>query len=110
MGIFKENESFASKAAKIGAMVVGGLALAVLLGFLFGLVVKALWNWLMPELFGLKEISYWQAWGLVVLSHILIKPGYGGNGGGKSKEKKTVYKECLKDGSGKVDMELKVEP
>ena len=32
-----------------------------------------LWNWLMPEIFGLKELTYWQAWGLMILSCILFK-------------------------------------
>jgi hypothetical protein len=32
-----------------------------------------LWNWLMPDIFGLKEISYWQAWGLFLLSTLLFK-------------------------------------
>ena len=35
-----------------------------------------LWNWLMPDLFGLKEITYWQGWGLVLLSHLLFKTGH----------------------------------
>jgi len=45
---------------------------AVVAAFLFGFVVMGLWNWLMPELFGLKVIGYWQAWGLLVLSWILF--------------------------------------
>lgn len=48
---------------------VGGLGLA----FVFGLVVMALWNWLMPEIFGLSRITYWQAWGLFLLFSILFK-------------------------------------
>ncbi|MBN2444680.1 MAG: hypothetical protein JXJ04_25215 [Spirochaetales bacterium] len=40
---------------------------------LFGLVVMALWNWLMPEIFGLKQLNYLQAWGLLILSTILFK-------------------------------------
>jgi hypothetical protein len=56
-------------------LVVGGVVLAALAAFLFGLVVMLLWNWLMPELFGLKVLSYWQAWGLVLLAHILFKAG-----------------------------------
>jgi hypothetical protein len=54
---------------------VGGLALAAVLAFLFGLIVMALWNWLMPEIFGLRAITYWEAWGLVLLAHILFKLG-----------------------------------
>lgn len=46
-----------------------GIALLALLGW----VVMALWNWLMPEIFGLKRLGYWQAWGLLVLSWILFK-------------------------------------
>src|SRR5271155_218537 len=37
-----------------------------------GFVVMGLWNWLMPALFGLKLIGYWQAMGLLLLSKILI--------------------------------------
>ena len=68
-------------------MVIGGLALAVLFAFLFGWVVMLLWNRLMPDIFGLKEITYWQGWGLVLLSHILIKGGWGSHGGSDKKKK-----------------------
>ncbi len=82
MPFFKENESIGSKILKVAGLIIGGLAMATLMGFVFGLLVMWLWNWLMPELFGLKAISFWQAWGIVVLSHILIKPGYGTSGKG----------------------------
>jgi hypothetical protein len=58
-------------------MVVGGLAFAAALALAFGWVVMMLWNWLMPTLFGLPVISYAQAWGLVLLSHILFKGALG---------------------------------
>jgi hypothetical protein len=48
-------------------MVIGFGILGIGLLFLFGFVVMLLWNWLMPELFGLKRIGYWQAWGLLLL-------------------------------------------
>jgi len=32
-----------------------------------------LWNWLMPVLFGLKTITFWQAWGLLYLAALLFK-------------------------------------
>jgi hypothetical protein len=47
--------------------VLGLMAVVV-----FGFVVMSLWNWLMPALFGLRLISFWQALGLVVLSKILF--------------------------------------
>lgn len=54
-------------------MILAGIAFAVAMAFLFGYFVMLLWNWLMPVLFGLKIITYWQAWGLVLLAHILFK-------------------------------------
>jgi len=35
--------------------------------------VFALWNWLMPAIFGLHAITYWQALGLMALSWILFR-------------------------------------
>ena len=54
-------------------MTIGGVILAMAMALLFGFVVMWLWNWLMPEIFGLTTISFWQAWGIVVLAHILFK-------------------------------------
>ena len=48
------------------------LLVAALLALLLSFVVKWLWNWLMPTLFGLHVISFWQALGLLVLSKILF--------------------------------------
>lgn len=39
--------------------------------------VMLLWNWLMPELFGLTEINFWQALGILILAKILFG-GFGG--------------------------------
>ncbi len=38
----------------------------------FGLIIMLLWNWLMPLLFNLPEISYFQSLGLLLLSKILF--------------------------------------
>lgn len=57
------------------SMIIGGILLAGLIAFLLGFVVMLLWNWLMPLIFGLPEITYWQGWGLVLLAHILFKAG-----------------------------------
>ncbi len=39
---------------------------------LFGFVVMSLWNWLMPAVFGLRTIGYWEAWGLIILGRVLF--------------------------------------
>jgi hypothetical protein len=40
--------------------------------FLGGEVVRRLWNWLLPTLFSVPEITFWQALGLLVLCRILF--------------------------------------
>lgn len=58
---------FLSVRRVVGFLVMGVLAVAVL-----GYVVMALWNGLLPPLFGLKAIHFWQALGLLVLCRILF--------------------------------------
>jgi hypothetical protein len=70
--------------------------LFVLLGigalFLFGFIVMHLWNWLMPDIFGLPEVTYWQAWGLLLLSCILFKDFGSGSNDDKRSERKRKRK------------------
>ena len=61
-----------SNVLRIIGMTIVGVAFAVVFAFLFGLLVMVLWNWLMPMLFGLKEITYWQAFGIVLLAKLLF--------------------------------------
>ncbi len=51
----------------------------VLFSWIGGEVVMLLWNWLAPELFGLRTITFWQALGLLALCRILFG-GFGGGG------------------------------
>ena len=48
------------------------LAAMVLVAFLGGEIVRLLWNALLPPLFGFREITFWQALGLLALSRILF--------------------------------------
>jgi hypothetical protein len=50
--------------------VVGLVTLAVML---LGYPVMWLWNWLMPVIFGLPYITFYQAVGLNLMSTILFK-------------------------------------
>src|SRR5436305_15305956 len=54
-------------------IVFAPLAIAV-----FGFVVMSLWNRLMPQLFGLRTLTFWQAIGLLILARIF----FGGFRGG----------------------------
>ena len=44
-----------------------------------GYLVLLLWNWLLPALFGIRLITFWQALGILVLSRILFG-GFGWRG------------------------------
>lgn len=72
--------SFKSKLNKntplviVGKVIFGALAITAFV-FAFGYGIQWLWNWLMPDLFELPTISYWQAIGLFILSRILFSSG-----------------------------------
>ncbi len=53
----------------------------------FGWIVMLLWNWLMPDLFGLKQVNYWKAWGLLALCTVLFK-GFGTGSSNSRNERK----------------------
>jgi hypothetical protein len=61
------------KLIALSVAVLIGLVMAIAAGLLMSLPVMLLWNWLAPALFGLKEIEWLQAWGLLVLCGILFK-------------------------------------
>ncbi|MGA7615918.1 MAG: hypothetical protein WBX15_12145 [Thermoanaerobaculia bacterium] len=53
----------------IAPLAIVGIAAFIALG---GEVVKLLWNWLLPSLFGFHAITFWQALGLLLLARILF--------------------------------------
>ena len=57
--------------------IVGIMLLNLVLWTLFSLAlawpVKLLWNWLMPVIFSLPAISFWQAAGMMLLVNILFR-------------------------------------
>jgi hypothetical protein len=56
----------------------------VLFTFIGGEVVMRLWNWLLPMIFGWRQITFWQALGILLLCRILFG-GLGHHGHGRSK-------------------------
>jgi hypothetical protein len=64
-----------ARALRIAKYAAAGLVLAAVLLLLIGVLVMWLWNWLMPGIFGLPPITYWQAWGLLLLAHLLLGAG-----------------------------------
>ncbi len=62
--------------------VIIGLFFAVVFAVVFGIVVKLLWGVTLTPIFGLPEITYWQAVGIVILARLIF-----GGFGHRSKDK-----------------------
>ena len=82
-----------SLAAKVASIAAAAIFVPAFLA-LFAAVTMWLWNWLMPVIFKLPVITFWQAVGLLILSHILFKGSHLGKSG-KSHWKKRKIREHL---------------
>lgn len=85
----------------IGWVILGTFAF-VGFAILFGWVVMLLWNWLMPMLFGITTVNFWQAVGIIILAKILFG-GFGGHGhkSDKRHRKKPTKSKSFKNGFAK---------
>jgi hypothetical protein len=64
----------------IAPLAIVGMLVFITIG---GEIVQQLWNWLLPPLFGWRQITFWQALGMLVLCRILFG-GSGWRGSGRS--------------------------
>ena len=53
--------------------IAKGVAIGIFAVALFGFIVMTLWNALVPDIFNGPILSFWQAVGLLVLSHLLLR-------------------------------------
>ncbi len=74
----------------IAPLAILGMLLFVVIG---GEVVRLLWNWLLPPLLGWREITFWQALGLLALCRILFG-GFGFHGSGRSNLRRRMEERC----------------
>lgn len=58
---------------KILLLFLGAIMLIIVIALLMTLPTMWLWNWLMPIIFGLIKINFWQALGINLLCGILFK-------------------------------------
>ena len=58
-----------------GHFIFKGILFGIAAAALFTTIVMLLWNWLMPLIFHLTEINFWQALGILALSKILFGGG-----------------------------------
>ena len=68
-------------------LAIVAMVLFVVVG---GEVVLHLWNWLLPALFGWRQITFWQAIGLLALCRILFG-GWSGRGFHRSNFRRRMH-------------------
>ena len=61
------------KVMKIFYAIFAIVGLLFVVAVLMALPTMCLWNWLMPTIFGVVKISFWQALGLNLLSGIFFQ-------------------------------------
>jgi hypothetical protein len=83
-----------SRGAKLGVIAAAAVVFIPAFLALFAAVTMWLWNWLMPEIFKLPAIGFWQAVGILLLSQILFKGGHVGRAG-RSRWKKARIRERM---------------
>jgi hypothetical protein len=47
--------------------IIGFLAIVLIFAVIGALIFMALWNWIVPAAFNGPEISFWMAWGILIL-------------------------------------------
>jgi uncharacterized membrane protein len=83
----------------IAPLAILGMLLFMAIG---GEVVKQLWNWLLPPLFGWPQVTFWQALGILVLCRILFG-GHGfsrSNSRRRSPEERERFRQAIRDRFG----------
>jgi len=81
-------EKFVKSAVKVIFMML----LFALFILAFGYAFMLLWNWLMPLIFDLMAITYWQAVGILVLAKMIF--GGFGNHNPKDRKHKNGKRKC----------------
>jgi hypothetical protein len=74
---------------------IAPLAMLAMLVFIVigGEIVLQLWNWLLPQLFGWRPITFWQALGILLLCRILFG-GFRLHGSGRSNFRRRMEERC----------------
>ena len=89
---------------KKGKFLIALLFIAAL--FLLPYIVMLLWNGILPEIIGVKTITYWQAVGIFILCKLLFG-GFKGGGNHHHKKHRMIrqhFKNCCNNNDNKSSM------
>jgi len=91
-------ETFFTGFFKVLFMILAAIVFLLLFGYGFML----LWNWLMPDVFGLPVLSYWKAVGILVMAKLLFG-NFEGKGHKKHSKQGRKHFRNRRNASGKGD-------
>lgn len=85
-----------------GKFIARGVVFGILAATFFTVALMLLWNWLMPLLFGLAVVTFWQALGILALSKILFGGGGRSHQSWRQSEKEKFNKDRFKEKFGQM--------
>lgn len=75
------NKNYFNKNSNMGCgLIISFFIVLIILAFIYSGILMWVWNIIMPILFGLPVISFWQALGIYIISNILFKSSNGVRG------------------------------
>lgn len=54
-------------------LLCAAFGVVIIFSLLIAFPIKWLWNGVMPDVFGLPEITFWKAYGMYLLFHLLLR-------------------------------------
>jgi hypothetical protein len=73
---FDRSDKKGVRVGRVILAIVAGIFIAVLLGLALGWLVQFLWNATLAVIFGIPQITYWQAVGLFILAKLFFSLGH----------------------------------
>lgn len=73
--MFHDNVGPVALGSNVTMMLGGAIIVWIIMLFVLSWVLKWLWNMTVPEVFGLKTITFWQAFRLIIIAAILFGGG-----------------------------------
>jgi len=70
--MYHHRHNLGGRALRIAGVVLLGVVGTAIFALVFGVIVMLLWNWLMPSIFHIGEIGFWQAFGIIILAKLIF--------------------------------------
>jgi hypothetical protein len=97
--LYRRHKKWSERSAGTkAALIAAGIVFIPAILALFTAVTMWLWNWLMPAIFKLPAIGFWQTAGILILSQILFKGGHVGRARRSHRIKTRIREQMAEEG------------